>query len=192
VAPDPDRYLAAMHTDIAALGALIDDLFVLTRLEAGDVELTMETVDLDELIETTIEAVVPVAEQRAVTVEAESDRLTVTGSWMALQRALRNLLDNAVRHTPEGTRVFVRGRAQEDSVEVTVADEGPGFPEEFRRHAFDSFTRADSSRARAGGGGAGLGLAIAKAIVEAHAGEIWIDDGGGGRVSFRLPLRPRT
>ena len=92
---------------------------------------------------------------------------------------MRNLVDNAVRHTPTGgavrIEVFDRG--------FRVVDDGAGFPVEFRDRAFDRFSRADTARS---GGGAGLGLAIARGIVEAHGGRIAIEDGPGGRVKVDL------
>ena len=79
--------------------------------------------------------------------------------------------------------------ARDDGVTLTVSDEGPGFPPEFRDHAFDEFSRADTARGRVTGG-SGLGLAIARGLVRAHRGSIWIPEGAGGRVMFRLPLAP--
>jgi signal transduction histidine kinase len=94
-------------------------------------------------------------------------------------RVLRNLVDNAIRHAPHGgtVRLVLRGTS------ISVVDDGPGFPAEFRRVAFDRFTRADPARS---GAGTGLGLAIARGIVEAHGGTISIDEGVGGRVRVQL------
>jgi len=99
---------------------------------------------------------------------------------------VRNLLDNAIRHAPADTEVDVDIEEDGRSALVRVRDRGPGFSEDFAARAFDPFTRPDPSRARADGG-AGLGLAIARGIVSAHQGTIWIEDGPGGLVAFRIP-----
>jgi signal transduction histidine kinase len=186
VAPDPDRYLRSMQRDVEALGALIDDLFLLARIESGRLELDRRALDLSELVDEAVEALTPAAACRDVTIERDApQRVRVTGSSTALGRVVRNLLDNAIRHAPDGStvRITVDG-AQRPRVEV--ADQGVGFPDEFTAHAFDGFARADPSRARATGG-AGLGLAIARGLVEAHGGRIWIGAPPGGRVTFELP-----
>ena len=121
-----------------------------------------------------------------MTIERDAPRrVGVDGSPTALGRVVRNLLDNAIQHAPAGSavRITVDGA---DRPRVEVVDEGPGFPTEFRDHAFERFTRADPSRNRATGG-VGLGLAIARGLVEAHGGRIWIDGPPGGRVTFELP-----
>ncbi len=187
MAPEPARYLAAMRHDVQLLSALVEDLFVLARIESGGLDLAPERCDLAELVDEAAEAMTPVARVHTV-------RLAVDGAGPALarvdpteiRRVLRNLLDNAIRHTPAGTTVRVRVQRDDEDVRLEVSDEGPGFAEDFRHVAFDSFTRADPARIR-DGGGAGLGLAIARGIVEAHGGEIEACAGPGGRVIVRLP-----
>jgi two-component system sensor histidine kinase VicK len=114
--------------------------------------------------------------------------------WMAtdkISRVLYNLLDNALRYTPEGGQVCVDVRPQEDAVLVSVEDSGAGIPPEDIPHVFDRFYRVEKSRSRAGyqRGGTGLGLAIAKGIVRAHGGEMWVESevGQGTKVCFTLP-----
>ena len=107
-------------------------------------------------------------------------------SAVSLSRVIRNLIDNGIRHAPAGSTVRVSFGSEHGAV-VRVADEGPGFPIEFRQQAFDRFTRADPSRNRQSGGG-GLGLAIARGLVEAHGGEIWIEDSDRSTVAFRVPV----
>jgi len=187
VAPDPDRYLRSMQRDVEVLSALVDDLFLLARIEAGRVDLDRVPLDLSELVDEAVEALAPAAASHGVTIERDAPRrVSVAGSPSALGRVVRNLLDNAIQHAPPGSavRITVDGARQP---RVEVVDEGPGFPTEFREHAFDRFTRADPSRNRATGG-AGLGLAIARGLVEAHGGRIWINGPPGGRVAFELPV----
>jgi len=194
VSPDPQRYLRSMTADVRLLRGMVEDLFVLAKLEAGALHLERLRLDLAELVDGAVEASGPVAQRRGVQVQADLDgRVLVVGDARALDRVLRNLLDNAIRHAPEGTGVQVRVRGDAGGCTVTVRDDGPGFPPRFQARAFDRFARADASRTRAAGG-AGLGLAIARELVEAHAGSIWLGDAEGttdpahgGVVSFRLP-----
>jgi signal transduction histidine kinase len=195
VAPDPDRYYRSMQRDVAALSALVDDLFLLTRLESGRVDLTPDTVDLTEIADEAIEALAPVAAEHRVQVRLAADgRVRAQGDPLALGRVIRNLLDNAICHAPAGTAVEVavgaggtaRVRRAEGTARVRVVDEGPGFDVAFAPHAFDRFSRADASRARETGG-TGLGLAIARGLVEAQGGRIWIEPPPGGRVAFEVP-----
>jgi signal transduction histidine kinase len=187
VAPDPDRYLRSMQRDVEALGALVDDLFLLARIESGNLALDRVPLDLAELVDEAVEALAPAATARGIAIEwGTPPRVRVAGNPTALGRVVRNLLDNAIQHAPGGStvRIAIDGDGQRPRVEVS--DEGPGFPASFTEHAFERFTRADPSRNRETGG-AGLGLAIARGLVEAHGGRIWIGGPPGGRVTFDLP-----
>lgn len=186
IAPDPQRYLRSMSHDLEALAVLVDDLFLLSQLEAGLLDIQPEPVDLAELADEAAEALAPVADVRGVTIRLRSDQaVPVWGNAAALGRVLRNLLDNAIRHTPDGSEVTMIVEPG-NPASVKVIDAGPGFPDEFRARAFDRFARADESRNRARGG-AGLGLAIAKGLVEAHGGSIRIEGPPGGRLAVDLP-----
>ena len=187
VAPDPHRYLRSMQHDIVAMSALIDDLYLLARLDAGRFDLERNTVDVVELADTAVEALAPTARLRAVHIELDAvDAVYVIGSGVALSRVIRNLIENAILHAAPHTTVRIAVSADRGAL-VRVTDSGPGFPADFRDRAFERFSRADPSRNRATGGG-GLGLAIARGLVEAHGGEIWIDKTATGSVAFRLPL----
>jgi len=186
------RYLREMRTHVGVLSGLIDDLFELSRLEAGDVAWAVEQVRLDELLGGAVEAMRPQAEARMVHVltQLEHDRLVAQGNVDRLQRVLFNLIQNAIRHTPPDGSVTVSARMAADGVEVEVADTGPGIPAPERGRVFEPFFRGDASRS-ADGAGAGLGLAIARAIVEAHGGRIWLAEAvAGTRVRFSLPVLP--
>ena len=186
MAQDPDRYLAAMEHDVRMLSSLVEDLFLLARIESGGLELDPQPIDLAELADGVIETVRPVAQQRGIEVTlARPGVVAVAGSPRELSRVLRNLLDNAVRHAPDGSTVRVRVDGQ-DVPAVTIEDDGPGFSEDFVAVAFDRFTRADDARVR-DGAGAGLGLAIARGLVEAHGGTVSARPGPGGRVTVTLP-----
>lgn len=191
IAQDPDRYLRSMAGDLDLLRRMVDDLFVLARLEAGELEFEAMLVDLAEVADSAVESMTPVATRKDVIVALEAGSCPdVLGDPHALARVLRNLIDNAIRHTPSGSEVRVRLGATADRALVEVCDDGPGFPQPFRSRAFEAFSRADEARGR-DGGGSGLGLAIARGIVDAHNGTIWIEDGNHGGVAFELPGHPR-
>lgn len=186
VAPDPARYLAVIAAQLDTVSALIDQLFVYARLEAGEPPADLGRVSVAELADDAAEALAPVADRRQVKIELHADDAAmVQGSPSALSRVFRNLLDNAVRHAPPDTVVRLTVVRAADRVEARVVDDGPGFPADFRARAFEPFTRADP--ARHADGSAGLGLAITKAIVDAHGGTIILGDGPGGDVRLRLP-----
>ncbi len=191
VAPDPKRYLQSMVHQVDALGSLIDDLVLLSSLDAGRHELIIERIDVAEIADGAVEAMAPTAAQNGVGLCADlSGASPVGGNAKAIGRVIRNLIENAIRHSPPGTTVTVRVSSHPDGSIVRVVDEGPGFDAAFVSRAFEHFTRADASRTRATGG-AGLGLAIARGLVEAHGGRIWIEpqrrSSGGAEVAFRLP-----
>jgi signal transduction histidine kinase len=183
--------LRLMSTHVRALGTLIDDLFELSRLEAGDVRWSIERVRLDQLVAETVEAMRPQADARRVAVRAELDEqlLPARGNPEQLQRVLFNLIQNAIRHTPADGSVVVRAEPASDAeVEVEVADEGGGIDPMIRERIFEPFIQGPS-RVAGRTGSAGLGLAIARAIVDAHGGRIWLADAGPGtRVRFSLPV----
>jgi signal transduction histidine kinase len=182
-----DRYLAEIRTHVGVLSDLIDDLFELSRIEAGDISWSLRQVELGDLIGETVAAMRAPAEQRGVHLAAElpPGRVLAEADAEKVQRVLFNLIQNAIRHTPADGSVTVRARPHGGDVEVEVADDGEGIPEGAGERVFEAFYRGDESR---GEDGAGLGLAISRAIVEAHGGRIWLEDGmPGTRVRFTLP-----
>ena len=186
LAPDPDRYLRSMDRDVAVLSSLVDDLFLLSRLEEGVFEIERGSIDVTELADEAIEILTPVASAAGVRLELSADQRAVAlGGSEAVSRVLRNLLDNAIRFAPAGSAVVVEVRDDNGAV-VRVLDEGPGFDPAFVDEAFERFTRDDPARERSTGG-SGLGLAIARGFVETLGGSIWADPGPGGCVAFRLP-----
>lgn len=184
VALDPARYLSSMERDIAALHHLVDDVFLLARLEAGAVELHLQAVDVTEIADEAIEVLRPTAHRLGVDVELQAPgSITASTAPEALGRVMRNLIDNAIRHS-EGNVIVSLDKL--DNLRVRVTDDGAGFPPDFVERAFDSFTRADVARTR-DGSGTGLGLAIAHRFVTALGGSIHAEPGPGGVVEFNLP-----
>ena len=196
---DPEtrrEYVRRLGVHVRTLSVLIDDLFELTRIEAGEVAWTMQQVDVDELVEETVEAMRPAAEAGGVDVRAEIDPALVPAraNPERIQRVLFNMIQNAIRHTPADGSVTVRAAAASSGVQIEVADTGEGIAESDRERVFEAFAQGADRAARTDGS-AGLGLAISRAIVEAHGGRIWVvdtteGDGGGARVRVTLPPAP--
>jgi signal transduction histidine kinase len=181
-----ERYLKEIRTHVGVLSDLIDDLFELSRIEAGDISWRMRQVRLRELIGDTVAAMRAPAAERGVSLAAElpAGDLMASANAEKVQRVLFNLIQNAIRHTPADGSVTVRARSAAGGVEVEVADSGEGIPAGDGERVFEAFYRGDAAR---GEDGAGLGLAISRAIVEAHGGRIWFEDGAPGtRVHFTL------
>jgi len=183
------EYVSRIGVHIRALGALIDDLFELSRLEAGEISWTMERVPLEDLVLETVDAMRAQAQAGSVSMRAElaANLEAAHANPEQIQRVLFNLIQNAIRHTPADGSVTVRASSAPDTVEVEVLDTGEGIPAADRERIFDAFVQGSAREARSDGS-AGLGLAISRAIVEAHGGRIWIADAGvGTSVRFSLP-----
>jgi signal transduction histidine kinase len=188
VVDDPDLYLSGMERQVKALSSLVDDLQLHTRLVSGTLQLNRARLDLTELADESMEIVRPLAEPRSIKMLLEAaERVMVDADGSQLARVIRNLLDNAIRHAPDGSVILVQVVREGDHVVLRVHDEGLGFPAEFRERAFEPFTRADPARDTRTGT-AGLGLSIARGIVAAHDGTVALGDGPGGDVRILLPL----
>ena len=177
-----------MRTHIDVLSGLIDDLFELSRLEAGDIQWTLQQVSLGQLVEEAVDALRPQADAKGVSVQADvRAQQPARANPEKVQRVLFNLIQNAIRHTPADGSVTVLAEASNGSVEIEVSDTGDGIEADDRPRVFEPFYRGGSESARTRAG-AGLGLAISRAIVEAHGGRIWLADSPSGtRVRFSLP-----
>ena len=187
--PTRHRYLQTLGDEVQRLSSLVDDLFELSRAEAGVLSLRLERVALTDLVSDALAGFAPVAAAKGVrlvgTVVGESPDVTVSPPEVA--RVLRNLLENAIRHTPrEGTvAVEVGVDVDEPSIAfVSVRDTGDGVPERDLPRVFDVAFQSDPARQTGGG----LGLAIAKRFVEAHNGELFArNEAPGARFTVRLP-----
>jgi len=183
--------LASMQGETDRLIRMVNDLLVLTRAEAGGLKLKLEPLNLGELARLRCRHLTPLAAARLVELrvaEESTDQTRVLGDADRLAQVLDNLLDNAIRYAPDGTNVTVTIRRAGGWSECTVSDHGPGIPAQHLPFIFERFYRADASRDRHTGG-AGLGLAIARALVQAHGGDIEAAsrEGEGTDVTFRLP-----
>jgi signal transduction histidine kinase len=187
-------YAARMGTHIRALGALIDDLFEISRLEAGDITWSLSRVSLSELVLETVDAMRAEAEARGIRVSAElpGGLDAARANPEKLQRVLFNLIQNAIRHTPADGSIVVHAQPSRSGIEIEVADTGEGIAAADRERVFAAFYRGGAGASRTGEG-AGLGLAVSRAIVEAHGGRIWLADSARGtRVRFSVPAAAAT
>jgi two-component system phosphate regulon sensor histidine kinase PhoR len=189
-----ERLLAQITEQVTTLNALVEDLLDLDRLESGHALLQLRPTALDEVLHAAAAGLMPQIEQRGLSLSIEvSPGLRALADAPHVQRLVTNLLDNAVRYSPNGSRIWIGaapGEGEEsDLVVVTVTDEGPGIPPADLERVFERFYRSDRARA---GGGSGLGLAIARHIVEGHGGTIRALNrpGGGTEVRFTLPAAP--
>jgi signal transduction histidine kinase len=162
----------------------------MAQINAGGLVLERQPNSICDLISDTLETFSAFAERLGITLEgaAPADADPVVMDVGKIGRVLNNLLENALRHTPEGGTVRVVASPLPDCVQVEVRDSGEGIPETDLPHVFESFYRGEKSRSRATGG-AGLGLAIALGIIEAHGGRIGVDSTlrQGTRIWFTLP-----
>lgn len=199
VASDPEtvrRYVHSMQRETVNLGRLVDDLFELSRLDAGQVNLRLEPSAISTLVLETCESMNAQANVRGVQLlpRVNFGIGPVLADPDQIQRVLYNLVQNAIRHTPADGSVIVEVLDLGPEVQVNVADSGEGIPRQDLPHVFDRFYRGDKARSRDAGSGAGLGLAIAKRLVETHGGRIWVAQPitGGSVFSFTLPKNAIT
>ena len=176
---DPDtvrRYLRTAQQDIRSLSHLIDELFDMSQLDTGGLQLEITPGSLSDLISDTIESFTELAARQQVSLEGSvlPGLDPVNMDTPRIGRVLSNLVENALRHTPAGGTVTLSAERKSEEVLIIVRDTGEGIHPEDLDHIFESFYRAEKSRSRATGG-TGLGLAIARGIVEAHGGVIQVE-----------------
>ena len=190
-----DRYLHNMELEIEHLTRLIDNLFELAQLDAGHVKLDYQMASLRDLISDTLGSMSVRAQQQGIALSGEVDP-GVDMLYIApdkVQRILSNLLDNALRYTPQGGKVSLKATLEAENVKVIVRNSGTGMANLDLSQVFTRFYREERSRAQSKDGhrGAGLGLAITRGFVEAHGGKIWAetDPLEGVTFTFTLPRR---
>ncbi len=177
------------------MSRLVSDLLLLARADAGRTGPLLDC-DLDEVAAAAVSEFEPVAADHALELDSNGP-VRIEGNADELHRMVTNLLDNAVRHTPEGTEIRVGVSAEDGSARLDVTDDGPGIPDGLEGQIFDRFVRGVGPADMAGTGGTGLGLAIVKAVATAHGGEVEAGSSpeGGARFTVRIPLgedRERT
>lgn len=198
---DPEtsvRFLEIILKQSDRLNLILEDLLQLSKIESGQLQFKKEPLHIGSVIERTIAMIKPLAEkkQHRLRSQVAADLPLISGDEERLVQVLANLLDNAIKYTPEGGQITVaarrispsRAEAPRTSIELTVTDTGIGIPEQDRPRVFERFYRVDKARSRELGG-TGLGLAIVRHIVEGHGGQVWVEGNmpTGSRFVVRLP-----
>jgi two-component system phosphate regulon sensor histidine kinase PhoR len=185
------RFLEMLRRHAGRLASIVEDLLRLSRIES-DAEhgrIATEPGCVAEVLRSAVRSLGPAAAARRIALAVECpDRMPARINASLLEQAVGNLVDNAVKYAPEGSRVLVSGIEGEREVEIRVSDEGPGIERKHLPRLFERFYRVDPARSRAGGG-TGLGLAIVKHIAQAHRGSVGVESAPGRGSSFfiRIP-----
>lgn len=181
----------SLHQESLLLHQLINDLQELSLAEAGKLKLELQPVTLAEVVALLMGGMQPQLNEKSLDVVTvlPSNLPCVLADQSRMGQVLRNLLQNAITHTPEYGRITISAQVVGDEVSIQVQDSGPGIAPEHLPHLFERFYRTDESRNRATGG-AGLGLAIVKALVEEMGGHVWAEnrDGEGALFTVALPI----
>ncbi|MBO0819844.1 MAG: HAMP domain-containing histidine kinase, partial [Nocardiopsaceae bacterium] len=184
------RYHSQIRIETDRLATMIDDLFQLSRIHAGTLRLSPRLVGLEDLVSEVLASTEPVARAKGIRLAGSSVRgMPVLIDTAELGRAVRNLVSNAIRHTPSGGTIEVLSEIHSGMATVSVTDECGGIPPDDLPRVFDVAFRGESARTPNPSGGAGLGLSIARGIVEAHSGQIGVRNTGPGcQFLIKLPL----
>ena len=193
ILPANEETFQQIHAEADRLNRLVDDLQELSRVEARAYPLDFRPLDISSSIQSVIKRLTPRAETQRISLDVElpPDLPPVLADEDRLIQILTNLTGNALQYTPEGGSVTVSAKRVNAEVQISVRDSGLGIPPEHLSHIFDRFYRVDKSRSRQSGGGSGIGLTIARALVEAHSGQIWVEsagEGAGSTFTFTLPI----
>jgi signal transduction histidine kinase len=193
VVDDPELYFKQMIGAVDRLNQMVEDLFDLSRIQAGEASQNTARIELASLVDDCVSALEPLAAANHVHLTGgPGTGIAVLGNGRELNRALTNLTANAIRHTVAGGAVTVRAELRDDAAEITVRDECGGIPLEHLERVFDVGFRGESARTPRDDlqpAGAGLGLAITRGIVEAHEGTVDVANTETGcRFRVRLPV----
>jgi two-component system sensor histidine kinase KdpD len=175
------------------LNRLVQNLLDMSRIEGGALQPEKEWYPIDELIHDVLGRMQPQLQKRTVRTELPDNLPPVQLDYMQIDQVLTNLIENAVRHTPETEPIDISVQVSQEYMTVSVADRGPGIPPADRERVFDKFYRVlEKQSATPRNIGSGLGLAVSRGLVEAHGGHIWVEEraGGGAVFRFTLPLTP--
>ena len=199
-----EKFLNIILKQSDRLNLIIEDLLELSKIESGRVTFKEEPMDIRNVIERTLAMIKPIADKKGhrLVYNVSAALPAMAGDEDRLVQVLTNLLDNAVKYTPENGTISVAahlmiepkgGVTSFQMIELTVADTGIGIPEQDRPRIFERFYRVDKARSREMGG-TGLGLAIVKHIVEGHGGKVWVEanEPHGSRFVVRLPIHAHT
>jgi signal transduction histidine kinase len=184
------QLLISMAAETKRLIRLVNDLLVLTRADAGTLNLKLENVNVGELVKSRCEKLTTLAQPRNVAISVDAwNQVSIQGDVDRLTQILDNLLENAIRHAPAGSTIRVVVQIEGHEMRCAVIDQGAGIPAQHLPLIFDRFYRVEPSRNRQSGG-AGLGLAIVQSLVNAHGGRIAAEslEGQGTTMTFWIPI----
>jgi signal transduction histidine kinase len=186
-------FLQIVDSNAERLIGLVNELLDIARVESGRVQLTLQPLDLQEVVQAVRTDLRTVSRSKRITtvMQLPLEPIRVQADRDRLIQVLTNLLSNAYKYSPENTMVTIQGTVQDSSVQINVVDQGIGISESDQAQLFSKFFRADSAR-RQGIAGTGLGLSITRSLVEMQGGQIWVASclGHGSTFSFTLPLAP--
>jgi heavy metal sensor kinase len=184
--PELRETLGSLLEEVERLTRIVEQLFALSRLDAGEAQAEWVPFDLAELAATTAEQMSLLAEDKGITVDCDAkERVMVEGDRARLKQVVVNLLDNAIKYTPANGAIHLRAATDNGQAVLEVSDNGIGIPADSLPHVFDRFFRVDKARTR-DPGGAGLGLAIVKSISTAHGAQVEVESGNGRGSCFRV------
>ena len=184
------EFLQIIKEESEKLLELVDNLLDTSRIQAGSFTVEKEPIDIAVLTQKVVEKVKSITDRYSFLLSFEPSLPLVPGDSQRLEQVLHNLLDNAIKYSPQDSRITISGEMKDDHIQLSVADEGQGIPQTELVKIFDSFYKISGPSAQKARG-AGLGLTICRAIVEAHGGSIWAEStpGRGSVFYFTLPLQ---
>ncbi len=186
------RYLEAIEAEIKRLDGYIHSFLDIVRMEAGQMQLTYEPCSLDKALSDIVSSFEVQTKKKGVSMEIDLPEAPLMAyvDKQLMQRAVANLLDNAIKYSPPGSTITVTVEDGGDKIRCRVTDQGPGINEEDQKKIFDPFFRGKTSRTSDSGGssGSGLGLAIVKSVVEAHGGRVFVKSAPGAGASFEFVI----
>lgn len=183
-------FIEIIYRDSDRLAKLIDDLLDLSKIEKGELKMVFLPTDIQEVINRTIKVLESQAKRKSISVNLNIPEglPKILADETRISQVVLNLIDNAIKYTPDGGRVLISTSAKDRLVQVNVTDTGIGIPEKDIPRIFERFYRVDKARSRELGG-TGLGLSIVKHIIQAHEGKVWVKSelGQGSTFSFTIP-----
>jgi two-component system, OmpR family, sensor histidine kinase KdpD len=184
----PRQFVQTIHDEAQRMTHMVNNILDMTRLEAGLVQLDLQSYHLEEIVGAVLARLKDQFGQREVSIDIPQDLPMLYVDGVLFEKVLINLLENAAKYTPPHTHIEVVASLQDRQIEIQVMDDGPGIPKGSERQVFAKFYRGHAEGVVKG---TGLGLAICSAIIEAHGGRIWVDSrtGGGAIFLLMLPLK---
>ena len=181
------KLITDIYDDAQWLNGTVENLLTVTKLEDGNVRLTLTCEVVDDIIDEALRHVSADASRHEITVEHNDDLLLARMDVHLIVQVIVNLVNNAISHTPAGSHITISDRREDDFVSISVSDDGPGVPETEKDRIFDLFYTTGGSLSDSNKG-VGLGLALCRAVVEAHGGIITVDDKAPHGAVFRFTL----